>query len=79
MDSKTFEDDQGRGWEVRLITEGRTSDYLNKKVHSPILEFSRDDGTGARRYASLRPGEPRTLKDMDPDTMTAVFGRARAH
>lgn len=58
----------GSRWCVEPISHGRTSDYLNPRVHKPILQFTRLDTPAARRYVGHTPPDGQTLEDLsDPD------------
>jgi hypothetical protein len=47
---REFIDAEGRRWRAELITHGRTSAYLNPRVHKPIVQFSCLDARVPRRY-----------------------------
>ena len=41
----------GLRWSASIVSHGRTSDYLNPKVHRPVVQF--ESLAKPRRYASL--------------------------
>jgi hypothetical protein len=47
---REFHDADGALWRVEEISHGRTSEYLNRKVHQPILQFSCLSHRRPRRY-----------------------------
>ena len=73
-----FVDQDGRKWRVDVISHGRTSAYLNPKVHRPVVQFSSLDGRSSRRYATLPQGVGNP-GDLDDEAMLRLFDSARSH
>lgn len=73
-----FIDQNGCKWRVDVISHGRTSAYLNPKVHRPVVQFSSIDGRSGRRYATLPEGVG-NLGDLDDEAMLHLFASARSH
>lgn len=73
-----FVDQDGRKWRVDVISHGRTSAYLNPKVHRPVVQFSSLDGRSSRRYATLPQGVG-SLGHLDAEAMLRLFDSARSH
>jgi hypothetical protein len=70
---REFTDAQGRRWRAELITHGRTSAYLNPRVHKPILQFSCLDARMPRRYVGYGGG---TLDEVAEDDLRELLERA---
>ncbi|MFQ5550355.1 MAG: hypothetical protein ACE5FJ_03855 [Gemmatimonadales bacterium] len=79
MPERVFTDADGAEWKVRTISSGRTSAYLNKKVHRPILEFRPASPTGPNRYAAIPADLPASLTDIDDESLAALLQRAKIH
>ena len=75
--SRRFTAPDGTRWDATLASHGRTSDYLNPRVHRPIVEF-RPEGSGARRYAAL-PQEAPDLDALDEEGLARLLERATTH
>ncbi len=73
-----FVDQDGRAWRVEVVSHGRTSAYLNPKVHRPVVQFSSLDDRSSRRYATLSQGVG-NLEDLDAEAMRRLFDSARTH
>ena len=71
-------DGDGRTWEAEVASHGRTSDYLNPKVHRPIVQFTCRSAPLPRRYASLPRGRD-ALDLLSPAELTDLLARARSH
>ena len=76
--ARQLADGEGRRWEARVISSGRTSGYLSAKVHRPILEFTCLDARTARRYGRLPPGEDR-LDALTEGELLGAFRRSQPH
>ena len=68
----------GLRWSANIVSHGRTSDYLNPKVHRPVVQFDCLAGSKPRRYASLPAGKG-TLDDLNDGELVALFTRAEVH
>ena len=75
---RIFVDDDGRRWEVAIASHGRTSGYLNPRVHRPIAQFACLDTRRPRRYAPL-PAGVAGLETLDDGELRRLFSRARVH
>ena len=75
---REFVDAGGGCWAAEVISHGRTSGYLNPKVHRPVVQFTRMDRSAPRRYASL-PRERDTLESLEDKELVRLLGKARIH
>ena len=71
-------DDKGRSWVAEIVSHGRTSGYLNPKVHRPLVQFTCKDGSLPRRYASL-PGKAESLEQLTDGELGELLGTAKSH
>jgi hypothetical protein len=71
-------DREGRVWAAEVVSHGRTSDYLNPKVHRPIVEFTCRSASAARRYASLPP-KVDGLESLGDEELIRLLGKAEVH
>lgn len=78
-DKRDFADASGVRWRAEIITGGRTSPYLNQRVHRPIVQFSCRDRKTPTRYASLPDADPTTFSRLTSDELTELLERARSH
>lgn len=77
--TREFEDADGIRWRIVVITGGRTSDYLNARVHKPIAQFTCLSARRPRRYASLPDADPESLARLTPADLTELYRRATTH
>ncbi len=75
---RTFRDASGGRWAAEVVSHGRTSGYLNPKVHRPVVQFTRLDGPGPRRYAGLPRGR-NGVEDLAEDELVTLLGKAEVH
>ncbi len=75
---RDFDDCEGTTWHAQLVGHGRTSAYLNPRVHTPVVQFSRADGRGPRRYAGL-PADVGPLERCSVADLRALLQRAKVH
>src|SRR6185503_3211771 len=68
-------DSDGRVWTAGIASHGRTSDYLNPRVHRPIVEFSCKSAGLPRRYASLPLGH-QSLDELTTGELSKLLGDA---
>jgi hypothetical protein len=71
-------DRAGRHWRAEVISQGRTSGYLNPKVHRPVVQFACLDGGLPRRYAAL-PGGRKALEDLSDAELMGLLEGSTAH
>ncbi len=76
---RTFQDQTGLHWEAEVISHGRTSGYLNPKVHRQVVQFSCLDGRQPRRYAPLPLKAAASLAELPVAELRALLGEARPH
>ena len=76
---RNFTDENGSNWQVEVISDGRTSDYLNPRVHKPILAFKCLDRRGPRRYTSCPLKEFNSLDEVPEGVLREWLGRAVPH
>jgi len=75
---RTLTDLDGLCWTAEIASHGRTSGYLNPKVHRPILQFRCQDRTMPHRYVSLPRGRD-TLEDLSDDEVRMLLEKSKAH
>jgi hypothetical protein len=61
-----------------IVSHGRTSDYLNPKVHRPIVEFRCASHPLPRRYASLPAGHD-SVAGLTDEELTHLLINATSH
>ncbi len=76
---RDFVDADGATWRAELISHGRTSEYLNPKVHKPILQFTCLDHRRPRRYLGYFPNEDTGLDTLSDVELQQLLGRATVH
>jgi len=76
---RVFADASGVQWRAEVVTRGRTSDYLNPRVHKPIVQFTCLSARAPKRYSSLADADPASLLHLTNADLTDLFGRARTH
>lgn len=76
---RDFVDTDGARWRAELISHGRTSEYLNPKVHKPILQFTCLDHRRPRRYLGHFPDEDTGLDALSDVELQQLLGRAAVH
>jgi hypothetical protein len=65
-------------WVAEMVSHGRTSGYLNPKVHRPLVQFSCKTKSLPRRYASLPAGRD-ALEDLSDVELLRLLNKARQH
>jgi len=75
---REFTDTDGSKWHAEVVSQGRTSAYLNPKVHRPIVQFTCQSRAVARRYASL-PKERDSLEVLNDAQLIQLLATARVH
>ena len=75
---REFTDQEGRVWTAEIASHGRTSGYLNPKVHRPIIQFSCRDATIPRRYASLPRGRD-GLESVSESELLDLLDKSQPH
>lgn len=75
---KEFTESNGARWKVEIASHGRTSDYLNPRVHRPILQFTCLDGPRPRRYVGSDSDEV-SLEAYTEDQLRTLLGKASSH
>jgi len=75
-DIRYFTDESGSRWSAALITHGRTSGYLNPRVHKPILQFVGLDRRGPRRYVGYAVEEHGPLSDCPEPVLQGLLKRS---
>jgi hypothetical protein len=71
-------DQEGRIWVAEIVSHGRTSGYLNPKVHRPVVQFSCTSATLPRRYGSLPTGRD-ALEALNDGDLLGLLKKARQH
>ncbi len=72
-------DRDGRSWRVDVISHGRTSGYLNPKVHRPVLQFVCLTRVQPRRYTPLPIDRADSLDDLDDGDLAQLLDDAKVH
>ncbi len=76
---RVFRDATGLEWEARLISHGRTSDYLNPRVHRPVIQFTCRARSLPQRYGSYDEDQHGPLDMADIADLQALLERAKSH
>ena len=76
---RKFQDQAGVLWEAVVISHGRTSGYLNPKVHRRVIQFSCLDRRQPRRYAPLPSQAESGLADLPLADLRVLLGESRPH
>jgi hypothetical protein len=69
----------GLEWRAEIVSHGRASDYLSRKVHRPIVQFTCLDRSEPRRYAPLPPSWGDDLGCLEENSLRQLLGRARPY
>jgi len=75
---RQFTDQAGIRWSAEVVSHGRTSGYLNPKVHRPVVQFTCLDQRGPRRYASLPKGKE-ALDELGDSELATLLERSAVH
>jgi len=75
---RTFLDPAGGEWSAKIVSHGKTSKYLAKKVQRPVVQFTPKARSQPVRYAAL-PVSANSIGEMDDDSLRRLWGRAQAH
>lgn len=76
---REFTDVDGTRWRAELISHGRTSGYLNRRVHRPILQFSCVDARRPKRYTGFAPEVQGELLSLSEEELQALLQSASTH
>ncbi len=76
---RDFADADGAKWRAELISHGQTSEYLNPKVHKPIVQFTCLDRRRPRRYLGFAPDQERGLDSLSEADLQELLERAAVH
>ncbi len=79
FDMRVFADADGAKWRAELISHGQTSEYLNPKVHKPIVQFTCLDRRRPRRYLGFAPDQERGLDSLSEADLQELLARAAVH
>ena len=74
-----FLDSQGRRWQAAVVSHGRTSDYLNPRVHRPIVQFSCLDQILPRRYVGYPQNDLGPLEERTEEELRELLEKASSH
>jgi len=69
----------GLRWKAEIVSHGKTSEYLHRRVHRPIVQFECLDRRQARRYAPLPTDLPPSLEGLSDNQLLDLLQRAAAH
>lgn len=75
---REFRDQAGNRWSAEIASHGRTSGYLNPKVHRPIVQFTCLDQRVPRKYAALPVGRD-ALEDLSDGELMALLEKSEVH
>ncbi len=76
---REFDDVDGTRWRVELISHGGTSEYLNPKVHRPILQFSCLNRRRPRSYLGYSPDKQGGLDSLSEADLRQLLLQATVH
>ena len=76
---REFADAEGTRWRAELISHGRTSGYLNRRVHRPILQFSCVDARRPKRYTGFAPEAHGDLASLSVEELRALLQSGSVH
>ncbi len=76
---RELKDQLGQRWTARIVSHGRTSGYLNPKVHRPLVQFACINAPLALRYAPLPVGCGDSLDGLDDAALARLLDTAKAH
>ena len=74
-----FLDSEGRRWQAAVVSHGRTSDYLNPRVHRPVVQFSCQDQVLPKRYVGYPENELGSLEDRSERELREFLEKASSH
>ena len=77
--SVAFTDEEGVRWQAEIVSHGRTSDYLNPRVHKAVLQFTCLDRRTPRRYVGYPQDRLGPLDGRTQDELRELFARAASH
>ena len=75
---RELKDAAGHRWTAEVVSHGRTSGYLNPRVHRPVVQFSCLDARRPNRYGSLPVGKG-ALDDLNDEELGELFTKAKVH
>ena len=76
---REFADAEGTRWRAEMISHGRTSDYLNRRVHRPILQFSCIDARRPKRYTGFASEAQEDLASLSVEDLQVLLQGASVH
>lgn len=76
---RDFDDVDGSRWRVELISHGGTSEYLNPKVHKPILQFSCLNRRRSRSYLGYSPEKQGGLDTLPEAALRELLLQSTVH
>jgi hypothetical protein len=76
--ARVLTDADGNSWQVKLVSHGRTSDYLNLRIQRPVLQLTCLSERRPHRYALLPPSTE-SIEDLKEAALVALLGRSRPH
>jgi hypothetical protein len=74
-----FLDRERRRWQASVVSHGRTSDYLNPRVHRPVVQFSCLDRILPHRYVGYPQGELGPLEERSEEELRELLEKASSH
>ena len=75
---RELKDAAGHRWSAEVVSHGRTSGYLNPRVHRPVVQFSCLDASRPNRYGSLPVGK-KALDDLNEAELAKLFEGSKVH
>ncbi len=75
---REFTDAEGVVWEAGPVSHGRTSGYLNPKVHRPVIQFTCRSKHLPRKYASLPPKKD-SFESLTDEELVRLLANAETH
>jgi len=72
-------EEDGLRWSAEIVSHGRTSAYLHRRVHCPIVQFECLDRPQARRYAPIPVELALSFDGLNDDRLLELLRRAEPH
>lgn len=74
-----IQDQDGVRWRASIISHGKASGYLHRRLQRPIVEFECLDRRTPRRYTKLPVTMGDHLDELGSQELEDLFSRAKVH
>jgi hypothetical protein len=74
-----FLDTEGREWTAAVVSHGRTSGYLNRRVHRAMVQFVCQSARLPRRYVGYDVASSGPLEELSEAELRDMLERASVH